>query len=90
LKQKNRHAARDNRQTARARIAIGSFSAEAETSTTPKGLLAIGGLVSMMLLAVAPIILAAAVKRRAGLKQLPRVVHTPQRFLPPAGERGLP
>jgi hypothetical protein len=77
-------AARDDRQTARARIAMGSFSAEAEASATPKGLLAIGGLVSMILLAVAPIILAAAVKRRARIRQIPLPLMAPPRLLPPS------
>jgi hypothetical protein len=78
-----RPAPRDERPTARAKIAMGSFSAEAEASATPKGLLAVGGLMAMILLSVAPIILAAAVKRRARFRQVPLSLETPtQRLLP--------
>ncbi|WP_294395174.1 hypothetical protein [uncultured Sphingomonas sp.] len=46
-------------QTAHARIALGRFGAEAELVMTPAGLLAVGGLVVAILLAVPPIIRAA-------------------------------
>jgi len=52
-------------QTTHTKLGIGSFSVEAETSVTPRGLLAIGGLVSMILVSVAPILLSAAVIKRA-------------------------
>jgi len=50
---------------ARARIGIGSFSFEGEARATAKGVLAVGGLVSMILLSVAPILLSVAVIKRA-------------------------
>jgi len=59
---------------ARTRIGIGGFSFEAEAKATNKGLLAIGGAVSMMLLAVAPILLSVAAIKRA------------KRGLPPKGD----
>jgi hypothetical protein len=59
-------------QTARARIALGTFEAEAEVSVSPAGLLAIGVLVSGILLSVVPIIQAARAPRLAsGTQQLP-------------------
>jgi hypothetical protein len=48
-----------SRQTARARVALGRFEAEAEVTVTPAGLVAIGALVSGILLAVVPIVRAA-------------------------------
>ena len=52
-------------QAARARVALGNFSADAEVVVTPVGMVALGGAIAMVLLAVAPIILSAAVARRA-------------------------
>jgi hypothetical protein len=46
-------------QATRARFGFGTFSAEAEMAVTPAGMLAFGGLVSMILLSVTPIVLAA-------------------------------
>jgi hypothetical protein len=43
-------------QTARARMRAGRFEAEAGLTMTPAGLLAIGGMVAAILLAVVPIV----------------------------------
>ncbi len=48
--------------TACATFKVGSFEANCEVSVTPRGLVAIGFLVSAILLSVAPIILAATRK----------------------------
>jgi hypothetical protein len=45
-----------DRHVAKARIAVGPFSAEAEASISTRGLLAVAGLVSSILIAVVPII----------------------------------
>lgn len=52
-------------QSAHARVTLGGFTAEAEVAVTPAGLLAIGGMVSLILVSVAPIILAARARRTA-------------------------
>jgi hypothetical protein len=49
-------------QSARARIAIGPFAAEAQVEVTPIGLLAAGALVSAILLSVVPIVRAATTR----------------------------
>ncbi len=46
-------------QAARSRVALGAFSAEADLTVTPAGMLAFGGLVAMILLSVVPIVRAA-------------------------------
>ncbi|MCG6115277.1 MAG: hypothetical protein MEQ84_08770 [Mesorhizobium sp.] len=51
------------RNTARAGLKVGSFEANVEVDLTPKGLVAIGFLVSAILISVTPIILAATRKR---------------------------
>jgi len=48
--------------TARATFKAGTFEANCQVSVTPRGLVAIGFLVSAILLSVAPIILAATRK----------------------------
>lgn len=50
------------RNTARAGLKVGSFEANVEVDLTPKGLVAIGFLVSAILISVTPIILAATRK----------------------------
>jgi hypothetical protein len=56
-------------QTARARIALGRFAMEAEVAVSPAGLIAIGALVSGILLSVVPIIRASKAPPR--LKEPP-------------------
>jgi hypothetical protein len=53
-------------QAARARVAIGGFSADAEVAVTPAGLLAYGAFVAMILLAVVPIVRAKRARPHAG------------------------
>jgi hypothetical protein len=53
-------------QTATARFRAGRITARAKVSVTPAGLLAIGGLVASILLAVPPIIRAAGDARHSG------------------------
>jgi hypothetical protein len=51
-----------SRNTARASLKVGSFQADLEVNVTPRGLMAIGFLVSSILVSVSPIILAATGK----------------------------
>ena len=50
------------RNQARASVRFGSFQAHVELDVTPRGLLAVGGLVSVILLSVVPIVVAATRK----------------------------
>ncbi len=56
-------ADRADRQQAFASVALGPFEARAATSVTPTGLLAIGGLVSAILLSTAVLVGTAAIAR---------------------------
>jgi len=59
-----RDNSRSGRNTARASIRLGRFKAKVELDVTPAGLLAVGGLVSAILLSVVPIV-AAATRRKS-------------------------
>jgi hypothetical protein len=50
------------RNTARASIRFGKFEASAELDVTPRGLFAVGGMVSLILVSVVPIVVAATRK----------------------------
>ena len=56
---------RTGRHRARAAIKAGGFEARAEVDISTKGLLAVGALVSVILLSVAPIVRAAKGSRRS-------------------------
>lgn len=56
------------RNHARAHLRAGKFEAEIEVDISSRGLLAVGGLVSMILLSVAPIVVAAT-------RGAPRIGH---------------
>ncbi len=59
-------------QTARARVALGPFEAEAELSVSAAGILATGALVSAILLSVVPIVRAARARATVPERPQPR------------------